>query len=505
MQTNILEYLENIVSKCPEKTAFSNGEQGLCFRELFEQSRAVGSFLTSRGFSREPVVVFMDKHPSEIAAFFGVVYSGSFYVPIDEEMPLHRIELIFSVLKPRAAICDEKSAENISKMNYGGEIFCYNNICGTPVDENALATVRGKQIDTDPVYTVFTSGSTGLPKGVVACHRSVIDYIENLSETLEFGPETVFGNQAPLYVDACLKEMLPTLKFGATTFMIPKQLFAFPLKLIEFLNLHKINTVCWVASALSLVSGLGALKKAVPSHLRTIAFGSEVFPVKQLNAWREALPEAKFTNLYGPTEATGMSCYFKVEREFAPDEIIPIGRSFKNTEILLLDGDKPVTGTGDVGEICIRGTAVTLGYYANPEKTSEAFTQNPLNTAYPEVIYRTGDLGKLNKNGELVFVSRKDYQIKHMGYRIELGEIEAAANMMQGVQSVCCMFDEVNKKIVMCYTGDVTPPEVSAYLKGKLPRYMQPNSLFPREAMPLTSNGKIDRVSLKNQYCQEVK
>ena len=252
-------------------------------------------------------------------------------------------------------------------------------------------------------------------------------------------------------MDACLKGLYPTLKFGATTYIIPKSLFMFPLKLVEFLNEKKINTICWVVSALTMISAFGTFEKAVPKYLHTIAFGSEVFPIKQFKLWRQYLPNARFINLYGPTECTGMSCYYEVNRDFELDESIPIGRPFRNTEIILLDENNKPPKPGEVGEICIRGTSLTLGYYNNFEKTGEVFVQNPLNTAYPELIYRTGDLGRYNEYGELVFVSRKDNQIKHMGHRIELGEIEVVANMHPDIKSACCLFDNDNKRyIVLC-------------------------------------------------------
>lgn len=198
-----------------------------------------------------------------------------------------------------------------------------------------------------------------------------------------------------------------------------------------------------------------------------------------------------------------MCCYYKVDREFGPDEAIPIGRPFKNTEIILLNEKNERAAKGEPGEICIRGTSLTHGYYNNPEKTAEAFVQNPLNRAYPELIYRTGDIGRLNERGELVFVSRKDYQIKHMGHRIELGEIEANVNGMEGIRLTGCIYDSEKGKIALYYVGDMETGKLTAALKEKLPRYMIPNFVKRLEAMPLTPNGKIDRVMLKKQYGQE--
>ncbi|HHW22743.1 MAG TPA: amino acid adenylation domain-containing protein [Clostridiaceae bacterium] len=499
-QTNILEYLDNIVKICPEKTAYANETVELSFQTVYDNARAIGSFLHDEGKYKEPVVVFMKKHPDMIVAFLGTVYGGCFYVPIDEEMPKHRIELIFQSLNPRAVICDDTTIESVRNFRFDGSVYRYCDIIRHPVNEAALDEIRDKSIDTDPIYIVFTSGSTGRPKGVVACHRSVIDYIETLTEVLEISEDTVFGNQTPLYVDACLKEIYPTLKYGAKTYIIPKELFMFPIKLVEFLNQYKINTICWVVPALTLISGLGAFDKVVPEYLHTIAFGSEVFPIKQFNIWRKVLPNARFINLYGPTEATGMSCYYVVDREFALDEAIPIGRPFRNTEILLLDENDKLVKPGEQGEICIRGTSLTLGYYNDFEKTSEVFVQNPLNKMYPELIYRTGDIGKINERGELMFVSRKDYQIKHMGHRIELGEIEMVINQMEDIQSASCIFDDDKKKIILYYVGDVSKADVVNYCKEKLPRYMIPNLVEKLDLMPLTPNGKINRLALKERY-----
>lgn len=434
-----------------------------------------------------------------IAAFWGVVYSGCFYVPIDEEMPAFRISLIFQNLKPRVVICDETTVEHVKEFkDFSGEVLLYDEISREPADPERLSAVREQAIDTDPVYIVFTSGSTGVPKGVVACHRSVIDYVENLTEVLHITDESVLANQTPLYFDACLKELFSSLKCGATTYLTPKSLFMFPVRLVEFLNEYKINTVCWVVSALTMISSMKTFDKVVPKYLTTIAFGSEVFPIKQFRLWKAALPNARFINLYGPTEATGMSCYYEVNRDFEEGEAIPIGRPFKNTEILLLDEDHNIPKAGDPGEICIRGTALTLGYYKDFEKTDEVFVQNPLNQCYHELIYRTGDIGKLNEYGELVFISRKDYQIKHMGHRIELGEIEVHVNMVEGVRSACCIYNKEKEKIILFYTGEIETKELIVHIRETLPRYMIPNQVYALEEMPLTANGKIDRVTLKD-------
>jgi len=483
----ILEYLERTVINAAESPAFISEDGEISFRQLYEESRAIGSFLCGNKINKQPIVVFMKKSPAMITAFLGVVYGGSYYIPLDAEMPAFRIKLILETVNPPLIICD-KTTENLV-TDWGYEYKIYSELCEYPISETDLSCVREKATDIDPMYVVFTSGSTGVPKGVVASHRAVIDYIEVISPVLQANKDSIFGMQSPLYLDACLKEIGPTLKFGAKTYIIPPSLFMFPVRLIEYLNTNKINTICWVASALGLVAGLGALEKSQPETLHTVAFTSEVLPVKHFNKWREAVPDSRFIHFYGPTEATGVSTYYIANRNFEENESIPIGQPFPNTEIILMED----------GEICIRGTCLSLGYYKDPAKTRAVFVQNPLSD-FPDIIYKTGDLGYRDENGNLFFISRRDHQIKHMGYRIELAEIEWVANRALGIELTCTVFDREKSRIIMYYTGAGSPVEIKAYLKTNLPRYMMPYAVFQLETIPLTPGGKFDRMGLLEKY-----
>ncbi len=495
MRKNILEYLEDSAVRTPDKVAFSVGEDGMSFSELLSAARSVGSAIAKGGVRREAVICFMDKHPRTLAAFFGAICAGCFYVCVDPATPAERARAIARSMRVGAVIATDKTYKKALELEIG-EVLRYEEISAAEPDGELLSEIRRRQIDTDPIYVVFTSGSTGVPKGVVACHRSVIDYTEALCEALPFSGDTVFGNQTPLYFDAPLKEIMPTLKHGATTYFIPKSLFSFPVKLVEYLNKYRINTVCWVVSAFVQISTLGAFDVCRPEYLTTVAFGSEVFPKKDYRIWRENLPNARFFNLYGPTEATGMSCFWEADRELSEDEPIPIGRPFNNTDVFLLTDEGK---EGSEGEICIRGTCVTMGYYNNPEKTAEAFTQNPLNSAYGETVYRTGDIGRINDHGELVFVTRRDSQIKHMGHRIELGDIESSSLKCPGVKRSCCAYDKENKRIALFFVGDCSEQELQKFLGTLLPRYMLPQICERLAAMPQTENGKTDRKALRER------
>lgn len=356
-------------------------------------------------------------------------------------------------------------------------------------------------IDTDPLYILFTSGSTGIPKGVVVCHRSVIDYADWVVKTFKLDENTIFGNQTPFYFSMSVLDILATIRSGATLHIIPKMLFSFPVKLLEFLKEKEINTIYWVPSALSIVANLGALEVVELPYLKRILFAGETMRAKQLNIWRKHISDAVYANLFGPTEITDIGIYYLVDREFRDDEPIPIGAPCDNVDALVVDEDgNLIKEKGKIGELLIRGSFLACGYYNNLEKTKEAFIQNPLNNSYPETVYCTGDLVYWNENGELVYVSRKDFQIKHMGNRIELGEIENAIGALDGVDVCCCLYNNESDQIIAIYTGNLEMKRLSQFLKQKLPRYMLPNVYYKRESMPLNLNGKIDRIKLKNDY-----
>ena len=230
-------------------------------------------------------------------------------------------------------------------------------------------------------------------------------------------------------------------------------------------------------------------------------FSGEVMPVKHLNKWKKFLPDAMYVNLFGPTEITCNCTYYILDREFEKGDVIPAGIAFPNEEVFLLDDeDRLVTAPGKLGEICVCGTCLALGYYNNPEKTAEAFVQNPLNRSWQQTMYRTGDLGKYDEDGLLVYVSRKDFQVKHMGHRIELGEIESAAMESEELSRACCIYDQEKSKLLLFYTGSIEKEALQALLAEKLPPFMHPNVSMRVEEMPMTKNGKIDRAALMQLY-----
>jgi len=508
MQNNILEYLEKSAGDYPSKNAYSSPDRSLTWSELKEEAERTGTgILNLLGEIKtiSPVVILMEKSPECIAAFLGVLESGNYYVPIDIEMPVQRIRKIFDNLDPLLVICSDDTFETAKEASKEGiPIIKYTEIRNCNSDMEKLKSIRRRHIDTDPAYAIYTSGSTGVPKGVIVSHRSLIDYVENFCLASGFSKDDIAGNQVPFHFDASLIDIYCTLKMSASMFMIPIQYFSTPVKLLELMDDMGITLIRWVPSALGMVSAFKALKLKRPTALRKIIFGAEAMPTKCYNYWKSYYPNATFIQIYGPTEITGVCTCYVVDREFEDTETIPIGTHLNNTGVFLLDEDDRLIDNdrpGVTGEICVRGSGLANGYINAPELTERAFTQNPLNKSYPERIYRTGDLASYNERGELVFASRKDFQIKHMGHRIELGEIEASACSMEGIKSAVCLFDGNKNKIILVYVSDTLDDiGIIGYLKERLPRYMIPNVLKKIETMPLTSGGKTDRLRLKEMY-----
>ena len=328
-------------------------------------------------------------------------------------------------------------------------------------------------------------------------HRSIIDYIDWIVKEYKLDENLIIANQSPLVFDISTSDIYVTMAVGATLILVSEQLFTFPIKLVEFLESQNVNFIFWVPSILSNIAKLDLLKGRKLS-IKTIICGGELMPTKHLMYWQKHLPDAVCVNTGGATEVGVVCTYYNVDREFSDTEILPIGKPCENTEVLILDeNDKLITQKNVVGEFCIKGSSLALGYYNDPAKTASAFTQNPLNLEYPEQIYRTGDLAYYNDLGELMYKGRKDFQIKHMGYRIELGEIETAALSLNGIDSACALYDDA---IILIYTSQfaISQKEILLYLGKILPKYMLPTRFIALDEMPLNVNGKIDRNKLKN-------
>lgn len=498
----IIDYLRKSAKASPSKIAFSDQDKDLSYAEVLENAERIGTALIKKyQKTNEPIAVMIDRNVESICSFMGIAMSRNFYVPIDITQPIQRIQTILGQMKPMAIISIGNIPEELRSLT-DISVEEYEDLRNTDIDYEMIESVRKHCLDTDPLYAMCTSGSTGVPKGVLIGHRSVMDFIPVFCETFSFSEEEVFGNQAPFDFDVSVKDIYSTIYCGASMYIIPRVCFSMPKLLVDALDDRKITTIIWAVSALCIAAGVNAFKKKVPQALKKVLFSGEVMPIKMLNIWRKYFPNAMFVNLYGPTEITCNCLYYIIDREFENTEKLPLGVPFKNEGVLYLNEENKPISVGETGEICVIGTCLALGYYKNPEKTAEAFVQNPCNDKYPELMYRTGDLAELAENGEYYFAARKDFQIKHMGHRIELEEIETHLNALDGMTRASCLFDHEKNKIVTCYVGELERTEIATALLKNLPKYMVPNIFIKMENLPLNKNGKIDRQKLREIYQQ---
>lgn len=494
MQKSVIEYLEKTVKAYPNKEAVHDAEMSITFSELWDAAKRISNAIVGEGVNKNsPIGVYIPKGCRMVESFAGINMSDCFYVPLDTKSPDARVSSILMTLDASCVITDKTHVAQLSGF-YKGKVLVIEDVLANVMpdggDKNDIM-----QIDTDPVYSIFTSGSTGTPKGVVIAHRGVIDYIDWAVSTFNITSDSVIGNQAPFYFDNSTLDIYLMYATGATLNIIPESCFAFPAKLMDYLNEYKITFVFWVPFVLVNVANLNILETRKPQYLRDVFFAGEVMPNKHLNYWRKHLPDCRYANLYGPTEITVDCTYYEVKREFSDDEPLPIGFPCRNSDVLILVDRKRLAKQGEQGELCVRGSSLALGYFNNPEKTASAFIQNPLQNHYPEIIYCTGDIVYKNEFGEIMYVGRVDAQIKHNGYRIELGEIETAILGTNMVDNCCVVYDYANKKIILFYQAkeDLNMAEFRKALSKSIPRYMLPNEYYREEILKQNNSGKIDR------------
>lgn len=495
---HILKCLEMSATSYPTKRAVIEPKGWITYQDLYQQSRRAGSFFIQYFKMNEPIVIFKEKSIQTLCLMFGSAYAGCPYVIVDPSQPDERIRLILKTLESHSIIVDEDQCKRVQQIDSRINCIHTDAVFLTTIDESRIAQRLQHHVSTNPLYILFTSGSTGTPKGVVVSHQSVIRFIKDFTDKFNFSKKDVIANQAPFDFDVSVKDIYSAMMTGATLLLIPKKYFSNPVTLLDYICDSGATVLTWAVSALCLVSQLKGLSYRVPTTLRQIMFSGERMPIKHLKQWRKACPQAEFVNLYGPTEITCNCTYYILERDCDYEKELPIGQPFYDDYVFLLDeNEQVVMAPGLMGEICVGGPSLALGYYNNQEQTAKAFIQNPGNPYYRDIIYRTGDLGYYNESGALCIKGRKDFQIKHMGHRIELEEIEQKIEEHPSVSRACCVYHEKKYKIYGIYHGDVDVKALISYLETKLPQYMIPNTFIQVHQIPLTKNGKIDRQLLK--------
>lgn len=490
MTEHMITLFEQTVARFPERTAIADPDTTLSFSQLRELARRAAVVVAEKNPARKPVGVMAERNVYTVVLFFAVLYSGACYLPLDPAAPAEKrrkilessgAALMVAALRPCEAGHDAANCVMIDFEHLPAEPATL------PMPKAGL------------LYLIYTSGSTGTPKGIAKSHRAMASFIFAYIKEFGFDETTVIGNQTPFYFDASAKDLYLMAVCGASIEILPTMLFSFPVRLVEYMNERRVNFISWVPSALSIVAQLNTFSEIKPRYLKRVSFVGEVFPVKHLNKWMQALPDVEFVNLYGSSEMCGIACFYRVPELLDPKDNLPLGAALSNCEVRLVADGKAVCVPDVTGEIYVCSNSLADGYYADAERTARSFVTLNLGDGEKR-YYRTGDIARYDAAHRLVFASRSDYQIKHMGHRIELGEIEHVAMTLSGMESCCCLYKEKQKRIVLFCQPEkdsgLTEQGVRAFLKTSLSDYMQPHKIVISEQLPHNPNGKIDRAAL---------
>ncbi len=503
MAENILEYLENAAERWPERTAFADEHGSLSFLQLMEEARCIASGLGQHVKRKEPVAVVMtDRSVHCVAVLLGVTYAGCSYAPLDAAMPAERLQVILGQLQPTALVCDEATRANVSKVNAACPVLLAEELRQSLVNEDALHAARRESTPEDVLSIMFTSGSTGLPKGVAQSQRSYLAYTDATIGKYSFTQETVFGNQSPFFYANSIIDIFPPLKLGAMVYILPGRCLSFPKMLVEQLRTHRITELTMTPSSYVKAAQAGVLEPGCLPDLEYIILSGEAAHWQTLQAWMKAAPNGGVWNFYGSTEVFSVAVW-RLSRAFQDGETIPVGVPFDPVDVLLVDEDDKPVPPGERGMMLIHDPWLCSGYWRDSARTGAAFVTDPLGQGHDRRYFRTGDIGQFNDAGQLIVHGRADSQIKRAGYRMELGEVEYALRTIPGWQNGCVLYDRESGKLACCYEGELLPADITRSLKKLLPKYALPDTYLHVDTLPYTANMKIDREKLRRMLAEE--
>lgn len=516
--------LEQSASVAPERLAVESKMGTLTYRELNERSNRLAHVLRQHGVGTGDRVGFLlPKTPEAVVAVYGIMKSGAAYVPLDPAAPDARTAFIVGNCAMKALVTSRKGLQGLADFADGWsmEVAVLVDGDGTPgpgglrtlgwsdIEEGAADPPDSGVIEQDLAYILYTSGSTGEPKGVMISHRAALTFAAWAGDTIGVTARDRLSQHAPMHFDLSTFDMFAAARAGATLVLVPRSLSVFPRSLADFIETQGITIWYSVPSILTQMLLHGELGRHGFERLRAVIFAGEVFPTKYLRRLMEAIPHAEYHNWYGPTE-TNVCTWYRVDDLPADQtEPIPIGRACANSEVFAVTDEGRLAGVGEEGELYVRGPTLMEGYWGLPERTRTVLVPHPLGGHGARPVYRTGDLVKLDSDGDYRFLGRRDNMIKSRGYRIELGEIETALYSHEDVveAAVLAIPDEeignVIKAVVVLRGGcGIGSPELEYHCAQKIPRYMVPGIIELRDTLPKTSTGKVDRPFLVRQHVE---
>jgi amino acid adenylation domain-containing protein len=504
----------------PERDAVVMGDQRLSYSQMEAEANRLAHALRGRGVGRgDRVALWLRKSPRAVVAIHGVMKAGAAYVPVDPGAPPARAAFILRDCSVAGLVTESRLAEKLEGEPLGESLR------GTWLvdDEVDLPETSGRAswaaveaeppsplalsgIDADPAYILYTSGSTGEPKGVVISHRNSLAFVEWAGDEFGVRPEDRLANHAPFHFDLSIFDLFAAARAGAAVYPLPPRLAAFPAAISKYYADHRLSIWYEVPSSLILLLTKGGLADLDLSPVRVVLFAGEVFPPKYLRQLMALLPRVRFANLYGPTE-TNVCTWYGVGRAPEGDDPVPIGVPCANTEALILDEKRSPVPDGEVGELWVRGPTVMLGYWGRPERSREVLVPLEAVPGSRDPAYFTGDLVRRRPAGNLEFLGRRDHQVKTRGYRVELGEIESVLSRHEAIAEVVVLAipdPELTHRLVavaVARTGQqVHPGDLKRVCAALLPAYMVPETVEMLPDLPRTSSGKVDRRALAARY-----
>ncbi len=478
---NLIEMFEYQANQRPNDLFCVDTSGKYTYQDAKKVIERVASSLIKKEIKNEPILIFSERNSITLFTMLAILMSNNYFIPVNPEYSEEKVQAILSSSQVHYQIRLNETSK-ISSLNS----FLFDDLANDNLDENVLKQVREEYKIDSPIYAIYTSGSTGKPKGVLKTHKNMMAFVNNFQETFALEDGLHIASQAPLFFDASMKDVFLTLKTGATLYFPDKSLFAMPLGLVDYLNENQIQYICWVPSALTIMARLKVFKYALPQYLKYVMFVGEVFMPKYFNYWFTYLPHIQYVNLYGSTELAGVCLYKRIESLLDESKPIPLGVPLKNNQVFL----------DEEGEITVISDQIAAGYINDEAKNKEVFIKKD-----NQVVLKTGDFAYQNEEGDIVFMSRKDYQIKHMGYRIELQEIDVAVSSLKYIDLCATLYQKETDKIVVFVSLNQSVENINKTLLNDLkeivPAYMLPSRIQVLDALPLNPNGKIDRVKLK--------